>query len=116
MPLPDHLHPYLLATLNRIVQHPGLPDQITHRLDTDAQDLAQQLPTWLESLRNESFAVFGEDFLTLHESTQDELFDRIEAQNYRTDWKEIDPAATLQRLVDLAAQAYSSLNPTAENP
>lgn len=102
MPLPEELAPYFGATIDRIV--PGIADEVLRRLESHSSGFERQLETWLTCLRGESFAVFGQDFLDLHESTQDELLDRIDAENYRTDWKGLDSRAVLQRLVDVAAE------------
>jgi hypothetical protein len=112
MPLPDDLHPYFRATMDRIV--PDIANEVLPLVEGDAE-FQSQLQSWLGCLRAESFAVFGQDFLDVHESTRDELLDRIDAENYRTDWKGLHAAAVLQRLVDLAAQCLE-LPKRQENP
>jgi hypothetical protein len=100
MPLPDDLRPYLLAALKRILPEDPRIEQIAPALENEPH-----LEQWIESLRGESWAVFGQDFCDLHDSTQDELLDRLDAENYRTQWQIPDPKAFLDRLVDLIAQA-----------
>jgi hypothetical protein len=104
MPLPDDLRPYLLATLRRILPDDPRAEQIAQSVEDEPR-----LEQWLVFLRRESWAVFGQDFLDLHESTQDELLDRIDAENYRTEWRGVDGKGLLQRLVELTGKAMSHL-------
>ena len=108
MPLNEELIPYFRATMDRIV--PDIANEVLHRVEAEPADFLPKLESWLGCLRAESFAVFGQDFVDLHESTRDELLDRIDSENYRTDWKDLDPPGVLQRLVDLAAQCLELPN------
>ena len=110
MPLAEEMVPYLRATVDRMVE--GDSDVADYVLSAMAGEFGPQVDAWLGCLRQESYAVFGQDFLDLHPSTRDELLDRIDSGNFRTDWGELDPPGVLQRLVELAAEGYAQKHST----
>jgi hypothetical protein len=63
----------------------------------------EKLARWLQGLVNESYTVYSTGFLEMHEGTRDEILDRIEAENTRTDWQ-MNPTPFFGRMIDVLAE------------
>jgi hypothetical protein len=119
MSLSDDERAMLLAVVDRIlpperapgVQHGPVVAEIERRLTADLAERAADLQRWLGWLWNESIAVFGDGFLSLHASTRDELLDRVEAQNVRCAWT-VEPTAFFGELIQWVAAAYEGTHPS----
>jgi hypothetical protein len=64
---------------------------------------AEQLARWLRGLANESVTVYSTGFLDMHEGTRDEVLDRVESENCRTDWQ-MNPAPFFGQMIDTLAE------------
>jgi len=63
----------------------------------------EELGRWLRGLVGESYTVYSSGFVEMHPGTRDEVLDRIEAENVRTDWG-MDPTEFFGRMIDLVAE------------
>lgn len=105
MSLDDEQRAVLLAVVDRMVPPAEFP-QVSHA-DVAAR-LEERLPVeefaqWLRGLVSESYTVYSTGFVEMHASTRDEVLDRIEAENIRTDWG-MDPTAFFGRMIDVVAE------------
>lgn len=114
MPLDEHQEQVLTALVARLLPSEAFDDTARAKarahLDAHAQsnpDFAAQLPAWLQWLDSETFCVFCDHFTNLHDSTRDELLDRIEADNLRTGLESPNPIEFYQSLLELIAQAVN---------
>jgi hypothetical protein len=114
MELTDHERALLLAVIERILPADQVPlvshDTILTHVLTQLEPDAATLKTWLKGLHRESFAVFGSDFAEMHVGMRDELLDRLESRNCRTDWN-LEPTEFFAKIIDLVAAAYHHLYP-----
>ena len=124
MPLSDEHRATFTALVETLVppaNHPegttaSLQSAIEGRLETD---LAPELPLflqWLTGLNSESFSVFSSEFSSLFPSTRDELLDRIESDNIRTNWQLEElgqtPTAYFKKIVDWLADEFEGRGET----
>lgn len=112
MPLDEQQEQVLTALVARLLPAEAFDDAARAKarahLDAHAQsnpEFAAQLPTWLQWLDNETFCVFSDHFTNLHDSTRDELLDRIEADNLRTGSDALNPIEFYQSLLALVSDA-----------
>lgn len=107
MPLDEHQEMVLVSLLARVLPSPEFDDatradalrRLRSNADRDPDAFGQHLPIWLKWLESEAFCVFSDHWLNLHNSTQDEVLDRIEADNLRTGLEEFDPIAFYQQFL-----------------
>jgi hypothetical protein len=109
MSLDDEQRAVLLAVVDRMVPPAEFP-QVSHA-DVAAR-LQERLPgedlsRWLRGLVSESYTVYSTGFVDMHEGTRDEVLDRIEAENVRTDWG-MDPTAFFGRMIDVVAECVGA--------
>lgn len=113
MGLSDEERAILTAVVDRIVPPERFADEpagrvvaeLERRLAADLAGEAEALSNWLQWIWNESIAVFGQDFLSLHPGTRDELLDRLEAENIRAAWV-VEPTPFFGKLINWVAAAY----------
>lgn len=112
MPLDEHQEQILTALIARLLPGEAFDDAARAKarahLDAQAQsnpEFAAQLPTWLQWLDSETFCVFSDHFTNLHDSTQDELLDRIETDNLRTGLESPNPIEFYQSLLAMVSDA-----------
>ncbi len=126
MPLsPDRL-PLLTAAIQTLIppeNHPGdtsarVLERFQLRLETDLAPQVPVLQRWLDGLQSEAFTLFSNFFTDLHDSTREELFDRIECDNMRTDWHleefNTTPTEFFNRLMDWLVEDLTALTQAKE--
>jgi hypothetical protein len=117
------------ATLSALVETLVPPDnhpagttasvqaQLDARLAADLADEVELLGRWLDALHMEALSVFSSAFVELHPPIRDELLDRIEAGNFRTDWRleeaGVTPDGYLDRVVGWVMEAFEGVGPAA---
>jgi hypothetical protein len=84
------------------VSQAGAAARLEERLDPE------KLARWLQGLVNESVTVYSTGFLEMHEGTRDEILDRIEAENTRTDWQ-MNPTPFFGQMIDVLAEYLCEL-------
>jgi hypothetical protein len=95
----------LAAVVDRMIPPADFPHvsqadaaaRLEERLD------AEKLARWLQGLVNESYTVYSTGFLEMHEGTRDEILDRIESENTRTDWQ-MNPTPFFGQMIDTLAE------------
>jgi hypothetical protein len=114
MELTDHERALLLAVIERILPTDEVPhvnhDTILAHVLTQLEPDADPLKTWLKGLHRESFAVFGSDFAQMHPGMRDELLDRLESRNCRTDWG-MEPTDFFAKIIGATGAAFRELYP-----
>ncbi|HYE17134.1 MAG TPA: gluconate 2-dehydrogenase subunit 3 family protein [Tepidisphaeraceae bacterium] len=83
---------------------------LERRLAGDLAGEGEVLGRWLDGLHQEAISVFSSAFAELHMGIRDELLDRIEAENYRTEWglgeAGVTPAGYLDRVVGWVMEEF----------
>ena len=105
MSLDDEQRALLAAVVDRMippadfphVSHGDAAARLEDRLDSE------KLARWLQGLANESITVYSTGFLDMHEGTRDEVLDRIESENTRTDWQ-MNPTPFFGQMIDTLAE------------
>jgi hypothetical protein len=105
MSLDDDQRAVLAAVVDRMVPAEEFPQvlqgDVAARLEERLGD--DGLGRWLRGLVGESYTVYSTGFIEMHPGTRDEVLDRIEAENIRTDWQ-MDPTAFFGRMIDVVAE------------
>lgn len=89
---------------------PTLGERIAHEIQSDPT-----LSPGLARLDAEAASVFGQGFPDLHPLQQDELLDRLELDQVRTNWPDPGAAEWLSRIVNLIGHAYEAEKERIEN-
>jgi len=114
MELSDRERQLLLAVIERILPADEVPhvaqEKVAEHVLGQMQPDAEPLKQWLLGLSRESFSVLGGDFAEMHVGMRDEILDRIEAGNCRTDWG-MDPTDFFGRIIEAVGKAYRELYP-----
>ncbi|HSI32008.1 MAG: gluconate 2-dehydrogenase subunit 3 family protein [Phycisphaerae bacterium] len=80
------------------------------RLAGDLVGEVEVLGRWLDALHMEALSVFSSGFVELHAPIRDELLDRIEAGNFRIDWRleeaGVTPEGYLDRVLGWVMEAF----------
>jgi hypothetical protein len=95
----------LAAVVDRMIPPTDFPHvppadaiaRLEQRLDPE------KLARWLQGLANESYTIYSTGFLDMHEGTRDEILDRIESENTRTDWQ-MNPTPFFGQMIDTLAE------------
>ena len=105
MSLDDDQRAVLAAVVDRMLPPAEFPQvsqaDVAARLEERLG--GEELGRWLRGLVGESYTVYSSGFVEMHPGTRDEVLDRIEAENVRTDWG-MDPTEFFGRMIDVVAE------------